>query len=366
MPIVAWYGIPPDETSVERYQELRASGANYTYMYYRSLESAEKALDAAAKTDVKLMVRCAELQSATEATVRRFMNHPGLAGYYIFDEPSTRDFPMVAELVRKVRSIDPKHFAYVNLLPNYATKQQLGIDSYREYVRAFIREVPVQWLSFDHYPILDTGVRDIWYENLEIFSAEARNAGKAFWAFALTVAHGPYPIPTLSQLRLQVFSNLAYGAQGIQYFTYCTPYEEGMNFRNGPITRDLKRSDVYYNMQAVNREIKDLSGVFLGAKVVSVAHTGASIPQGTVPLKSLPAPIKQLATKGTGAVVSVLKNGKTNYLVIVNRDFRQPMDLTIRCGPGVKQVRKNGTLVNVGTNIKTVNVSPGDIAIYMF
>lgn len=41
-----------------------------------------------------------------------------------------------------------------------------------------------------------------------------------FWAFALALSHKLdnthfYRIPTLAELRLQVFSNLAYGAQAI-------------------------------------------------------------------------------------------------------------------------------------------------------
>jgi len=209
-------------------------------------------------------------------------------------------------------------------------------------------------------------LRSCWYENLEIFSEAARKAGKPFWAFALSVAHGPYPIPTIAQLRLQVYSDLAYGAQGIQYFTYWTPFDTVWKYNNAPITLEGKRTAVYDRVRLVNREIKNLSGVFLNSKVISVVHTGNTIPAGTKPLTLLPQPIKVLKTKGMGAVVSVLKNGENNFLVVVNRDFNKPMSLTIECDPKVKKVLKDGSLVPANAYTSTLEIDPGDVAIYMW
>ena len=94
-------------------------------------------------------------------------------------------------------------------------------------------------VSFDHYPVISDGkgpasLRGEWYENLEIVSAAARKAGKPMWAFALSVPHSSYPAPTPAHLRLQVFSNLAYGAQVIQYFTYWTPGLRHVELPRGP------------------------------------------------------------------------------------------------------------------------------------
>ena len=45
--------------------------------------------------------------------------------------------------------------------------------------------------------------------------------------FACDVAHNVtdyvYPVPTVAMLRLQMYSNLAYGAQGLQYYRYYIP-----------------------------------------------------------------------------------------------------------------------------------------------
>ena len=159
------------------------------------------------------------------------------------------------------------------------------------------------------------------------------------------------------------YSDLAYGAQGIQYFTYWTPVDTTWKFNHGPITADGKRTEVYDRIKLVNSEIKSLSPVFLGAKVISVGHTGKNIPIGTKPLITLPPSIQSLETEGTGAIVSHLQNGSKSYLVIVNRDFKRPMKLKILCDPQVKIVRKDGTLVPASTYIDTLEVEAGDIFI---
>jgi hypothetical protein len=292
------------------------------------------------------------------------MNHPAVAGYMLQDEPNRKVFPELAEWARKIRMADDTHFCYLNLFPNYASEEQLGTKTYQEHVDLFVSEVPVQFISFDHYPVLGDSLRANYYENLEIISEAARKAGKPFWAFALSVAHSKYPIPTLAQLRLQVFSDLAYGAQGIEYFTYWTPpYDTVWKFNNGPLTIEGKRSVVYDRIRQVNKEIESLSPVFYGAKVISISHTGI-VPQGTRPLTELPRPIKILRTEGTGAVVSHLENGPVSYIAIVNRDFKYPLSLYIECDNNVKRVMKDGSEVPANAYQSQSEIDPGDIAIY--
>jgi hypothetical protein len=364
IPILAWYSIPPQETTLTRYLELRETGITYNLSFFPDAETMSKALDTAQKAGIKMIVSCPELKSKTEETVKRFMNHPAIAGYMLRDEPCRTDFPDLGEWAKKIRATDDTNFCYLNLFPNYASEKQLGTKTYKEHVDLFIKEVPLQLLSFDHYPVLGDSLRANWYENLEIISEAAKNSGKPFWAFALSVAHGPYPIPTVAQLRLQVFSNLAYGAQGIQYFTYWTPLDTVWKFNNGPIDLKGKRTVVYDRVKQVNSEIRNLSSVFLGATVISVTHTGNSIPSGTKPLESLPVQIKSLKTEGTGAVVSILKNGKNSYLVVVNRDFRNTMKLTIECNANVKKIAKDGSVASADVYRNDTEVDPGDIAVY--
>jgi hypothetical protein len=96
---------------------------------------------------------------------------------------------------------------------------------------------------------------------------------------------------------------------------------------------------------------------------MSVSHTGL-IPQGTRPLTILPKPIRILKTLGTGAVVSHLENGTSSYLVIVNRDFRNPLNLYIECENNVRKIFKDGSSAPANAYQSKTEIDPGDIAIY--
>jgi hypothetical protein len=365
IPIIAFVGVTQAFTSVTRYQEMSNAGIMESYVPFSDVNAMQQALDVAAKTKIKLFISCPELIRDPENTVKRFMNHPALAGYYVQDEPGMGNFAGLASMVKRINAVDNKHVCYVNLLPNYASNSQLGAN-YQQYLDRFINTVPVQMLSFDHYPIIGkakTSIRAEWYKNLQMVSDASRKSNKPFWAFALSTAFSPYPVSTLASLRLQVYSDLAYGAQAIEYFTYWTLNDPATGFNTAPISFKGEKTEVYSRLQQVNKEIQGLANVFLGARVISVAHTG-QLPAGTKPLGILPAPIKSLKTDGIGAVVSVLKNGAQSYLVVVNHDFTANMNLTISFGKGVSKVLKDGSSVLQRSNISQVSVEPGDVAIY--
>lgn len=366
--VMAFVGVPQEQTNIARYEEMRSAGITLSYSIFSDVNAMQQALDIALRTGIKLFISCPELKTDPEGTVRRFMTHGALAGYYLSDEPASSLFPALGSLVNRIKAIDNQHPCYINLLPNFADAIQMGVPTYREYVNSFIKQVPVQLLSFDNYPIIgitNQSIRPNWYENLEAFSDEARKANKPFWAFALTTAHSPYPVATLPALRLQVYTNLAYGAQGIQLFTYWNLYDPGgYDFNNSPIGLDGIKTPVYDLLKSITTEIKNLSGVFLDAKVISVAHTGTAIPIGTTRLTMLPQPVQSLTTTGLGATVSVMEKGTDAYLVIVNRDFTDVMSLSLTCVAGVTRVLKDGTENLADVSTETIVVQPGDVAIY--
>ena len=358
IPIIAWHGIPA-EKSEEIFPLMKEAGIQIYLGKYNDISTTLKILDIAQKTGVKLITSCPELNTDVEATVKQLMKHPALYGYYLKDEPEVSDLPDLGVWVKKVQSIDNEHPCYINLYPNWAW----GKEQYATHVASFIEQVPVPFISFDHYPValIDSipVLRPEWYRNLEEISAAARKAKLPFWAFALSSSHylGPpsppafYPVPTLGELRLQQFSNLAYGAQALQYFTF-----------SGAVDKNGKTS-VYDLLKTVNKEIQNLASIFLDATVLSVWHTGDQIPESTQRLEKMPAPqVKALSTDGTGAVVSLIEKGNNQFLVIVNRDYKNTTGLNVSFDKSVKQVLKDGKKVSVR---KTCNqIEPGDMVIY--
>ncbi len=362
IPILALYSIPAGFTSVERYQELKDAGFTVNFSHLSSLEEAVKALDCAQEAGVKIMFTCAELWNDTENTVKKVKDHPALFGYSLGDEPSNAAFPGLAAIADKIRSVDPDHVIYVNLFPNYAPDEVLG-STYPEHVKKFIEEVRLPMVSFDFYPVTEGGIRERWWENLEVISSQSAAAGLPFWAFALSTAHKPYPIPTMASLRLQLYTDLAYGAQGLEYFTYWCPSTEVWDFNNAPISEQGERTAQYDLVKAMNAEIQARAGIFVGDKVLMVRHTGETVPPGVTPLTDLPAPLTALDTKGKGAVVSLLENGRYRYLMLVNRSLDDRFDYDIAFAKNVEKIGRDGNVAKAGKG-GTYTLEEGDCAIF--
>jgi hypothetical protein len=101
--------------------------------------------------------------------------------------------------------------------------------------------------------------------------------------------------------------------------------------------------------------------------MVWVRHTGKGmIPGGTIRLTSLPDAIKVLDTGGAPALVSLLERGDKFFLVVVNKDFLNSMNLTLYGNESLKKVLKDGTIVPASAYENTLELDPGDAAIYMF
>jgi hypothetical protein len=373
IPILAWYSIPASETTVPRYQEMKDAGITHSLSFFSNVDELQKALDAAGKVGVKIIASCPEMKTDPVKTVQRFMNHPALAGYHLGDEPNIKKIPELGAWGKQIQAVDNKHFCYANLFPNFADSNQLGTKSYEKYVDEYVKELPLQFISFDYYPVFKDHLAVSWYQNLEQVSDAAKKSGLPFWAFALTTNYDEDHVTpqTIAAMRLQVYSDLAYGAQGIQYFTYWSATSidtpPGEDQRGAPMSVTGKRSVVYDRVKLMSREIQNLSGVFLGSKVVSVRHAGLGrIPIGTIRLTRLPSAIKVLDSNGAPILVSVLENGANSFLVVVNKNFLNSINLTVYGDESVKRVLKDGTIVPASVYDSSMELDAGDAAIFMF
>ncbi len=364
LPILAWYSIPEENISLERFQELKEAGFNVNLSSVGSFDKALASLDYGEQTGVKIVFSCHDMWEDPEGTAAKVKDHPALFGYSLGDEPNNARFPVLADMADRLRSVDPDHVIYVNLFPNYAPDEVLG-STYPEHVRKYIEEVRPPLVSFDFYPVTEDGIRERWWENLEVISRESAAAGLPFWAFALSTAHKPYPIPTMASLRLQFYTDLAYGAQGLQYFTYWNPVPGTWDFHDAPIDLDGNRTPVYDLVKAMNAELQARADIFVGDKVLQVRHTGETVPPGVTPLTDLPEPLTALDTHGKGAVVSLLENGGFRYLMLVNRSLDEGFDYDIAFARKVERVGRDGKAFKVpAKGTQTFHLEEGDCAIF--
>jgi hypothetical protein len=371
-PILAWYSVLPVENCThERYQELADAGFNISFSHFSKVAEMDQALKNSKGTGVKTLVACKELETNPAETAKHFKGQKDIAGYFFQDEPNTTGFDKLAQWVNKVRAVDDTHMLYLNLLPNYASPEMLVAKDWKDYAEKFVDKVGLGMVSYDFYPVVNENgsvhLRELYYKNFEDAYSVAKAANQPLWAFALSTAHRPYPVATREMLRLEIFSALAYGAQGIQYFTYWAPSDTTVwNFHNSPIDAKGQRTEVYDLVSQVNHEVQHLAWVFLGCKVTDVAHTGDKIPAGTHALTTLPSAFSSIKASGEGVIVSQLQNGNNHFLMIVNRSLDQRQQVTVAPTREVNRVMPCGKTVKASLYNNSLWLDPGSYLLYQW
>ena len=327
MPVIGYIGVPARQTTMERFREMRECGFNVSLNTYYSVKDAQKALDIAQKNDMKLILRCNEVEKDYRRHLSSIISHPAFLSYFIGDEPTRKQIPEFADKLSRIRSVDKNVPCYINLAPSYdfSILSWLGFNTYASYLKEASAAFGLSQISFDYYPLVvdkkgRLEIRETWYSCLEDVRAESLRTAVPFWAFVLSTPHIVYPQPTLAHLRLQVYSNLLYGAQGIQYFTYWTPpQEKEYDYHNGPIGRSGERTQTYNVVKAMNAELAAVAPLFLEGRIIRVGHLG-TFPSGAHKFGRMPSILKGLKLKSDeGALCAELERGKERYLLIQNK-----------------------------------------------
>ena len=111
---------------------------------------------------------------------------------------------------------------------------------------------------------------DDFYNNLAVVRRVALEKKLPFWACIQSVAHFGYRVPADETLRLQVYSALAHGARGIEYYTYYTP-ERG-NYRLAAVDGFGQRTPTWEALRRINAEVAALAPTLLRLQSTGVFH----------------------------------------------------------------------------------------------
>ena len=365
IPIVAYFGIPLEYSNVNRFKEFKEAGFDVSICFYNDtpVDTLLRILDDAQKSNIRLLISSGWVSVQPHVGIPRLKNHPALYGYFLQDEPWPKDIPETTRRYQAMAKQDTKKPTYVNLLPDYGDgmPRDIKMPPYKEYLQQ-TSTIGLPFISFDFYPIMTSGIRPTWYSCLEAIRQESLRTGKPFWAFALCTPHVDYPQPTLEMLRLQIYSDLAYGAQAIEYFTYWTPKPtDEWDFHDAPISQDGQRTKTYDVVKRMNQELRGLLPLFDKAEVLSVNHM-VKIPTGTTKLQRIPTNIRKLKIVGKeGALISTFKKNGHEYMAVVNKDYQSSMKIYINAKSSVKMMTKQLKETTVKSYYK---VGGGDILIF--
>ena len=290
--IGVWCGLPATEMTKARMDEMANAGFTTTsygcegdtssaaYNTQMLALASADGMDAII-SDPRIPAAIAGTDVATnlDGVVKDFANVPGMAGYFVADEP-TAPFANVASVVDGLQTRDPAHFAYVNLLPVYASAAQLGAASYDDYVGSYFSTAKPKVISFDDYPFYSTGDGSTFFIDLATMRTHAVAAGVPFWQFMQSITFADHRATTAAEKLWEGIQTLAYGGAGVSYFCYWTPpADEGF----GPGIIDLAGNETsqYADVKVINARLQAFGRYLVAAKSTGVFTNGA-LPAGAV------------------------------------------------------------------------------------
>ena len=339
-PIIGWWG-PPGTARLEDFQNYKDAG--FTIYAANPDTGYDRALDLAARTGLSVMAyRQPQGFILPRQTVDFSKNRKNIVGWITRDEPS--GIARVTESITSVNSLmreDPTRYALFNMLPPVAQQN----PPTEPIIEAAIRNgMPL--LSYDSYVINGDGTdnTEAHFRYLEQFRQASLKYQVPFWAFALSIQHGHYRRPSESDMRWMQFTNLAYGAKGLWYFTYWGP-EKWEKWDEVAIVdpRNGAKTELYEQVKIINHTVQAMGKTLLGLTNTGVVHT--SPPPG----QSAFVPGKEWISglKARDALIGFFKDSKgKSYALLVNKQHgmgksaRETADeIELSFAPNVRSVR---------------------------
>ncbi len=362
-PIGAWISPPPAVASYgksfieDEYFRLAAdAGLNCLYALYENLqdnrEETIKALKLCEKYGIYYLLNDKTMRAddfdeqAFARSAEMYSPYSSFAGLHVKDEPGIVQFDMLKRKKDAFEKIFSEKLFYVNLLPSYATPYQLkngmwteedkaARAEYGNYIDEFLKTVAPRFLSYDFYPMEGEfpNIKEGYFENLSLISEKAQTANIPFWVFIQVCAFNPnVRVPNAAEIFWQVNTALAYGAKGIQYFTYFQPADSVYEtFRGGMISDKGRPTASYDAVKKINKHLSACGNILIDARLTKVEHGDF--------------------------LISEFDDGKKKYSYIVNLSLTEEKTVRINdCVAVVRgeTVRGNTFTLGAGEGILTV------------
>lgn len=248
-------------------------------------------------------------------------------------------------------------------------------NKYELYLKALRNKFNPSMISVDIYPIMETTtvtaystdfhgyyMLNRYYYILEAIGKFSADYGIPFWMYILSNQHEIYqpdtdkistkfPYPSKGVLRYQAMTALAYGFQGLVFWTYGKmpnedqnpPYENfpSIKFTEAPYVNG-KTTPVWDNCKDVISEIKAYGKELLNARFHEARHVYGPLMvrefEETTRLTSSIGCITNASAKGKGFVITWLSKGTNNYLAIVSHDPYDAQTISLQLIKGCNPV----------------------------
>lgn len=219
-------------------------------------------------------------------------------------------------------------------------------------------------MSFDCYPVsvivpdIDTvdypnnnvKIYEDYYQCLETLLAFSKKKAVPFWCYILSMQYTSvssagvctlHPV-TEATLYYMAFTSLAYGAQGLRYWTYAQRANQTKTdtqdnkviteaYTNAPIGANGLKTPIWYWIQGLNAQVRKYQEVFLNSIVYDVVHIGPKKLAGTNAPEGIWFDIFYgFSYSRNGALISGLYKNSKKYVVVVNHSVTESEEISFK------------------------------------
>ncbi|HWB53004.1 MAG TPA: hypothetical protein VG722_02390 [Tepidisphaeraceae bacterium] len=358
-----WCGPPAQCVTLERYQQITDAGFN-TIMPSISPPTPKlnaKILAIAKQAHLKVFIQDSRMPTSLnspnarkhlDAIVADYSSSPALAGYFLFDEPQPSAFAGLGQVVKYLRQKDPKHPAFINLLPN-CSSGGTPMRNYPHYVSSYIDTVHPSFISYDHYHFLKTGDGPFYLQNLQTIHDISIENDLSFLNIVLVTQHKNYRKLTEAEKRYEAMQTVAFGAHGLLWFTYWQPDPSGY-WGDAIINFDGTPTAQYAQVRRINHDLSALGNALLHADLIKCWTDKP------------PAKVVTISNAKVHWTVSLFQENQMRYLFLANQDYRHAAssDLVIPTGGAALQQLnlKTGKFIPAKSN--HLELGPAEAALY--
>ncbi len=402
IPIGMWVTPPEKFRTSEYYALMKECGINFVNgfaSYEANTDAIKQSLSLAEEQGLKFLVAdqkvtacIREYQKSSDAgilekamkQIEEYYQYPAYAGQLLMDEPGRAMFDSLYPFVEAYGRNYPGKQWHVNMFPHYA---EGGIGApYEQYVDDWIELARPNYYSYDSYPLLTYDennplarqeISDYYY-NLDLLRSKTRREEIPFWSFIQTVGiSGTEGVPdkrtpSREDIRWQVFTNLAFGVKGLQYFCYFTPDKGSESFTPALITTDGQKTERFDYVKELNREIGAYGDKLLNCHAEGVIlNTESQKERYQLYEESLASFGTLLGAEGDTVLIGCFtdRNTEKKSVLITATTPREDVNITLSFARSVKFVKAyvNGEAVEMAVTDGTLKLTilKGD-AIYLF
>ncbi len=328
IPIMAWYGPSPKSVNPFDLLRIRDAGFNSCLIDLQQSELNTRALAFADSIGLGLYLSDEYIERfkdgadttlyAIDSLTAQYHTFSSFLGYFLSDKPGLNDLPPLAILTDYMHSRYPSNQFFIQAYPEYATPAAIDTSSYQDYISLMSQKLRLCFFSFEHYGIIKDEIRNDYFLNLEQARHLSLRQRVPFWAFALLVAFDDYPEVAHSHVRFQLYSGLAFGAKGVQYYSFRPPKSNSYEYGDAMLSDEGDPTDALTFTRMINSEIQKLGPTLMRLTSTGVYFSEPVPPYGRPFKPGLPIIKINSPSILTGFFVDEFDN---KYVMFVNTDF---------------------------------------------